>query len=96
VLEAKMSEYLLLARKNKNNWFLGALTDWTERDMEVDFSFLDEGNFTAEIWQDGTNADKHAADYKKIVVQVNSQTKLPIHLAPGGGWAAIVYPEKNK
>lgn len=95
VLEAKVSEYILLARKKGDTWYLGALTDWTEREMVVDFSFLDEGEYTLEIWQDGVNADKHAADFKKEVKTVNNQTKLPIHLAPGGGWAAIVY-QKNK
>ncbi|HEY9115527.1 MAG TPA: glycoside hydrolase family 97 catalytic domain-containing protein, partial [Bacteroidales bacterium] len=95
VLEAKIAEYILMARKKGEIWYLGALTDWDDREMTVDFSFLGEGEYTVEIWQDGVNADKHAADFKKVIKTVNRLSNLPIHLAPGGGWAAVVY-QKNK
>jgi len=62
------------------------MSDWTARELEVDFSFLPEGNFTMDAYQDGVNADRMASDYKKVKVQVNKGTKLKIKLAPGGGW----------
>jgi alpha-glucosidase len=68
------------------------MTDWDARELEVDFSFLPEGNFTLEAYQDGVNADRDARDYKKTTTQVNRATKLKIHLAPGGGWAARIHP----
>jgi len=95
VLDAKISEYILMARKKGDIWYLGALNDWNEREMTVDFSFLGEGDYTVEIWQDGVNADKHAADFKKVIKTVNRQSKLPIHLASGGGWAGVVYQKKE-
>lgn len=95
MLEAKISEYILMARKKGDIWYLGALTDWNEREMTVDFSFLGEGDYTVEIWQDGVNADKHATDFKKVIKTVNRQSKLPIHLASGGGWAGVVYQKKE-
>jgi alpha-glucosidase len=91
VLDAKISEYVLLARRNGSDWYVGAMTNWTPRDLEVDFSFLPDGNFTLDSYEDGVNADRNASDYKKTTRQVNKSTKLKIHLAPGGGWAARVH-----
>jgi alpha-glucosidase len=91
VLDAKMSEYVLLARRNGNDWYVGGMTDWTSRDLEVDFSFLPEGNFTLDSYEDGVNADRNASDYKKMTRQVSKTTKLRIHLLPGGGWAARIH-----
>ena len=92
VLDAKMAEYVLLARRNGSDWYVGAMTNWTPRDLEVDFSFLPDGNFTLDSYQDGVNADRNASDYKKMTRQINKSTKLKIHLAPGGGWAGRVHP----
>jgi alpha-glucosidase len=92
VLDARIAEYVLVARKNGRDWYVGSMTDWDARDLEVDFSFLPEGNFTLEAYQDGVNADRDARDYKKTTTQVNRTTKLKIHLAPGGGWAARIHP----
>jgi len=90
VLDAKVGEYILTARRNGGTWYIGAMTDWTERNLTIDFSFLPEGEFKIDIWQDGINADRNASDYKKISQTVNRNTKLNIHLAPGGGWVAVV------
>jgi alpha-glucosidase len=92
VLDAKMAEYALVARKNGKDWYLGAMTDWTPRDLVVDFSFLPKGTFSLDEYSDGVNADRNASDYKRQKIQVTRATKLNIHLAPGGGWAARVQP----
>jgi len=92
VLDGRIAEYVLVARRNGNDWYVGAMTDWTARELEVDFSFLREGNFSMEAYQDGINADRMAGDYKKVKMQVNKSTKLKIKLAPGGGWAARIHP----
>ena len=92
VLDAKITDYLLVARRNGRDWYVGAMTDWTARDLEVDMSFLSEGNFSIDAYQDGVNADRYASDYKKTASQVSKATKLKIHLAPGGGWAARIHP----
>jgi alpha-glucosidase len=91
VLDGRIAEYVLVARRNGHDWWLGAMTDWDARDLDVDFSFLPEGNFTLDAYEDGANADRNASDYKKVAVQVNRTTKLKIHLASGGGWAARVH-----
>ena len=91
-LGGKISEYVVLARRNGRDWYVGAMTNWEARDLEIDLSFLPEGNVTMEAYQDGLNADRMASDYKKTTTQVNKEVKLKIHLAPGGGWAAHIHP----
>ena len=91
VLDAKMSQYVLLARRNGSEWYVGAMTDWTPRDLEVDFSFLPEGNYRLDAYEDGVNADRNASDYTKSTREITRSTKLKIHLAPGGGFAARVH-----
>ena len=92
VLDGKIGDYLLLARRSGKEWFAGALTDWTSRDMDMDLSFLPEGRYRMEVFQDGINADRYAGDYKHFRMDVKSGDKLKIHLAPGGGWAARISP----
>ena len=91
VLDAGIAEYVAIARRNGKDWYVGAMTDWTPRNLEVDLSFLPEGNFTMEVYQDGVNADRYASDYKKTTVSVNKNTKLTLPLASGGGWAARIH-----
>ena len=79
-----------MARKNDNKWYVGAMTNEEQREMEIDFSFLPEGKFNARIVQDGINADRNAEDYKMMSETVDNKTKLNIKLSPGGGWAAII------
>jgi alpha-glucosidase len=88
VLDGKVGDYLLLARQSGKEWFIGALTDWSKRDMEVNLSFLPSGEYKMEIFRDGINADKYAQDYKHLVTSVKSGDKIKITLAPGGGWVA--------
>jgi alpha-glucosidase len=90
VLNGKISEYVAVARRSGNDWYVGAMTDWTPRELEIDFSFLPEGNFHMESFEDGVNADRQASDYKMTKTQVNKTTKLKVKLAAGGGWAARI------
>lgn len=91
VLDAKIAEYVAVARRNGQDWYVGAMTDWTARTLNIDLSFLPDGVFTLEAYQDGVNADRNASDYKKVVMQVSKTTKLSLPLASGGGWAARIH-----
>jgi alpha-glucosidase len=96
VLLAKTGDYVALARKAVNgNWYIGAMTDWTPRDLQLDLSFLGIGNYTMDVWQDGINADRNANDFTMKSVTVSGNSKQNIHLAPGGGWVAIVHSAKQ-
>jgi len=92
VLDAKLGEYVLLARRSGTDWYVGAMTNWTGRALEVDLSFLPKGTLSMDSYQDGVNADRFASDYKRAKSKVTSSQKLKITLAPGGGWAARIHP----
>jgi alpha-glucosidase len=89
-LDGKVGEYTALAHKKGNIWFVGAMTNWTPRDLTLDFSFLGKGAYKAVIFKDGINSDRDGTDYKKEVIKISAGDKLNIHLAPGGGWAARI------
>jgi alpha-glucosidase len=93
VLQAKVGNFLLLARRSGHEWFIGGLTNWTIRDLDLDLSFLGSGEYRMEIFQDGINADRFASDYKHLNIEINQDLKMKIHMAPGGGWAARILPK---
>ena len=90
VLDAKIGDYLLLARRSGKEWFVGALTDWKSRELNLDLSFLPPGEYKMDIFQDGVNADRYAGDYKHLKINVRSGEIMKIQLAPGGGYAARI------
>jgi alpha-glucosidase len=92
IIDAKLGKYVIVARRHGRDWYVGAMTDWTARDFDLDLSFLSEGRFQLDAYQDGLNADRWASDYKRVKSQVTKTTKLNIKLAPGGGWAARITP----
>ena len=99
-LDGKLGEYVVVAKRKGNKWYIAAMNNWQARDLAVDLSHLvtpndktrklEKLNGTANIFADGINADREATDYKHTYRQVTSDDKLLIHLAPGGGWTAIV------
>ncbi|HEX7585954.1 MAG TPA: glycoside hydrolase family 97 protein [Prolixibacteraceae bacterium] len=89
-LDGKVGEYAAIARKKGETWFVGAMTNWTPRELTLDLSFLGAGNYQAVVFKDGMNADRDATDYKKEVIKITSGDKLKIQMAPGGGWAARI------
>ena len=91
VIEAKVADYILLARRNGKNWYVGAMTDDAARDMKIKLDFLGSGTYTMEIMKDGMNAEHHAQDYKKEIIEVDKNSVIPIHMVGGGGWAAKIY-----
>jgi len=97
VLDARVADYILIARKSGEEWYLGAMTDWTPRELDVDLNFLPAGEFEAAIYKDGLNAHRYGNDYKKDIIPISNQKRLKIKLAPGGGWVARIYlKEKEK
>ncbi|HPE57560.1 MAG TPA: glycoside hydrolase family 97 C-terminal domain-containing protein, partial [Bacteroidales bacterium] len=90
VLSGSVSKYIAVARKTGNEWFVGAMTNWDNRTMEIDLSFLGEGKYTVTIWRDGVNADRYASDFEKTNISAASTDKLTIKLAKGGGWVARI------
>ena len=90
VLEGAVSDYIIVARRKGNNWYLGAMTDWTARDFQLDFSFLGQGEYEMQSYKDGINASRNAQDYKVSSTTVDKNSKLKINLSSGGGYSAII------
>jgi alpha-glucosidase len=92
VLDAKLGEYIVVARRSGGSWYIGALTNWTARDVTIDLSWLGQGTFDAELFKDGPNADRAAVDYVREQRAVTASDRWTVHLAPGGGFAARLAP----
>lgn len=89
-MDGKIGKYVAIAKRYNDKWYVGAISNWEARELDVDFSFLDDGKWQAKIFRDGINSDRNGNDYKIENVEVDSNTKLKIKLAEGGGWSAII------
>lgn len=92
LLEGKMAKYTIIARRSGNEWFVGAITDWNERVIDLKTDFLQQGRYRLEAIQDGINAGLRAEDYKRIETEFLAGDILKLHLASGGGWVARIVP----
>jgi len=92
-LNGKVGEYVSIARQKGNIWYVGALTNWNPRNLELDLSFLGNGSFTAEVFKDGVNANRVARDYKKEIITIPANRKLTINMASGGGYVMKIMPK---
>ena len=90
VLGAEVAGYVLVARRHGEDWYVGAMTNATARELALDLSFLGEGEWTLDAWADGVNADRDARDYRTESQTVTRAGRLVLRLAPGGGYAARV------
>ena len=83
VLQGEVGEYIVTARRKGDTWYIGGITNWTERDIEIDLTQLKPGASRVELYRDGTNAHRRASDYKHLILNEKS---LKIHMASGGGF----------
>ena len=90
IADAKFPQYIAEARRNGNDWFIGAMNDWTPKDFSIPLDFLGEGNYEITVAADGINAERNANDYKMAVASVKKGDRLSIHLASGGGYVARI------
>ena len=88
IASGELGKYIVTVRKKEVNWYIGGMTSWDERDVQLDFSFLPEGmSYTAVLFKDGVNANKQAEDYRKETIRIDKDSRLTLHLASGGGFA---------
>lgn len=87
VLQGSLGEYIVTARRNGGEWFVGGLASWDGRKVSLPLDFLGNGRYTAEIFRDGPNAAKRGEDYTRETLGVDKATLLEIEMAPGGGFA---------
>jgi alpha-glucosidase len=87
----EIGEYIFSARRKGSDWYLGGMTNWTARTVDIDLSFLGSGDYKMEVFKDGLNADKVGTDYVKETVNVPADRHLKVSMAPGGGFAARIF-----
>ena len=90
VLDAKVGEYVVTARRKGDKWFIGAITNNDGRTLEVNLDFLKDGEHSFTSFEDGINADRQAMDYKKRTSKVNKDTKLTIKMVRNGGFCGVI------
>ena len=91
ILSGKIGEHIVAARRFGADWYVGGLTNWDERDLTVDFSFLDSNaNYDVVLYHDGKNANHNAEDYAVEKFSANCRDSRKIHLASGGGFVMKV------
>jgi len=91
-LAGRIGEYVAIARRKGDTWYVGAMTNWDPRELMLDFSFLSEGRYSAYVFEDGVNAHREGTDYYSHGEELGKDSVLKVKLAPGGGWAAIISP----
>ncbi len=89
-IDGQLGEYTVIARRKGATWYIAAMTNWTERDIDLPLHFLADGAYQAEIFADGVNALTDATDYRQSRQMVKKEDSLRIHLSSGGGWVAIL------
>ncbi len=96
-LDGKVGEFVAVARRKGQQWFVGAMTNWDARTVKIKLDFLEAGkSYRAEIFQDGPNAARVGSDYQRIILKVKKGDSITINMAPGGGWSATFSPLINK
>ncbi|MCC7523978.1 MAG: glycoside hydrolase family 97 protein, partial [Chitinophagaceae bacterium] len=95
LLDGKIGQYTVLARRAGTQWHIGAITNEEQRTIEIPTDFLTPGKYDIEIVEDGVNAGTAATDYKLSRRQINAGETLKLVMAPGGGWMARIIPKKQ-
>lgn len=93
-LEGVVGSHVLLARRHGDQWWLGGLTNWQDRELTVPLNFLGDGKWNMELFTDGLNADVAAQDYVRETREVTAGESLNVRLARGGGVAAVFTPAR--
>ena len=89
ILQGEVGEYIVSARRKGTTWYIGGITNWTERDLKIDLSNIVNGNHNAILYRDGANAHRKGSDYRVEHI-TNLDSQINIHLAPGGGFVLKV------
>lgn len=90
VVDAKIGEYIVMARRRADKWYLAAITNWEERALHIHLGFLEEKEYLVDYIGDGVNTNRRAIDYKRAKRTVKGKENIEITLSKGGGWIGII------
>lgn len=86
IVDAKVGDYIVTARRHGNDWYIGGMTGWNAREINLPLSFLGDGRYDATFCTDGVNADNYASDYSITFKPLTATATTKINMAPGGGF----------
>jgi alpha-glucosidase len=92
VVNGEPVKYITIARRRGSDWYVGSITDWDGRDIDVPLSFLGGGAYKAEIYEDAPDAATSPKNTVREERNVDAKTVLKLKLAPGGGCAVRLTP----
>lgn len=81
-----------MARRSGEDWYVGSITNWDQRDIKVPLTFLGDGEYTAEIYADAPDAAEEATHTTLTKQAVDRNTVLHVHMVSGGGNAVWIHP----
>jgi alpha-glucosidase len=86
-------EFIVVARRKGHDWYLAGMTNDTPRDIKVPLEFLDAGAYGLTLYADGASAEDDPNAIDRNETEAPRAAPLSIHLAPGGGFAAVLRPK---
>jgi alpha-glucosidase len=92
VLNGRPMENITVARRSGKDWYVGSITNWDARTVQVPLGFLGEGKYAAEIYADAPDAATNATHTTFTKEPVDHSTVLDVQMAPGGGNAIWIHP----
>ena len=88
------ARFITIARRRGAEWYLGSITDWDARELDVPLSFLGRGAYAAQIYADAPEAATRPKDTTRDERRVSAVEVLKLKLAPGGGCAVRFTPAR--
>ena len=92
VIHGQVGDFITVARRAGNDWYVGSMTDWDPRTLGIPLDFLDSGKYEAEIWADAYEADEYPDRLMKETKTVTRNDSLTARMAPGGGHVVHLKP----
>jgi len=92
VAGGRPGDYVTIARRHGQEWFVGSITGWRGREIDLPLEFLGKGEFIAEVYSDAPDADRNPTHTVREEKRVTAATLLHVKMAPGGGQAIRIRP----
>jgi alpha-glucosidase len=93
VIHGRVGEYITIARRSGEDWYIGSMTNWDERELSIPLDFLADGKYTAHIWQDAPDADIQPQKLTEREIEVDKNSVIKAKMVPGGGHVVYIYKE---
>ena len=92
-VDGEMGNFIVVARRSGEEWYVGSMTDWDEREINIPLEFLGKGNFIATVWRDGDDVNTNPTSLIREEIDVNKANIVRAKLAKGGGHVIYFRPK---